>query len=580
MPTSRSLPAGLTSESIGDEPHRAVEVRPGLGTSSPQEPIATHDGRHRAISIALVECAHGRVKGSAWHRLLNPGVPVDRETYKKHRLSTELISQAPSFGAIAPELLARLLPANGERVVLVAHNARFDVGVLRTEFELLGHPLPDLPVLDTAGRLVRAVGVTPRDASLDGLLAALGLVNAAPHTATGDASATAAAALELMRRASEHGFAYIPALLEAAGDRRTGEITPVGRIRPARSSVPVMPTEHLERHTVLPAQPTKAEIAPWIDRADDCARLRCPDLGYSLESLVRTARAEPRLVLDALGAVVMRRAAAGDGPGANTALGAVAAAVEGFCPMPAPRGFSGNYPVRRKEAIAIYHRATALVADLPRCATDARCPACQDGAACPRDELARALAPAVLDPKWENGRMTRGSTLLAWLRPDDRAGWFYHHLDPASPNTTSRGGTHAGPLLADATTALLIRLFALDGDEPDRVARARDQVRRMIDKGCADPVLTEMNAWNQAASGRPEHLAATIAECDRALELRPDPGDSAWLSLAVTRDHLAGRLARLLGPQRIADDGSVVPVRRHHPGAKAHRVRPLRFVVV
>lgn len=375
--------AGLTSGSRGDEPNRAVEVRPGPG-SEPPEPIATHDGRHRAIEIALVECEHGRVKGTAWHRRVNPGVPVDPETYKKHRIATEQLRESPPFAAIAPEILARLLPRNGERVVLVAHNARFDVGVLRTEFELLGHSLPDLPILDTAGPLAREVGVIPRDASLDGLVTALGLVNTAPHSALGDATATAAAALDLVRRASEHGHADIVRLLEVAGARHMSAMTAVGWIRPSARQARVVPPEHDKRHGVLPAWPTKAEISAWIDVADECARLRCPDLGLSFESLVRTAEAQPATILVALGEVVSARSAAGDGPGANTALGAIAATIERFCPMPAPRGFSGNYPIRRKEAIALYHGAMKLVAELPVCSSEARCATCDAGAPCPR----------------------------------------------------------------------------------------------------------------------------------------------------------------------------------------------------
>lgn len=197
----------------------------------------------------------------------------------------------------------------------------------------------------------------------------------------------------------------------------------------------------------------------------------------------------------------------------------------------------------------------------------------------PALELARTLAPAVLDPMWKEGRLTRGSTFLAWIRHDERAGWFYHRLDPSSRDTTSRGGVHAGPVLADAATAVLIHAYSLYGDENDRTARARAQVRRMIDAGCADPALVEMAAWLDALGGRPVDLEAAIAASNRALALAPAHGDSAWASLEIARDNLAGRLERMLDRQEIAPDGSVRPIRRHHPGARARRVRPLRFVI-
>ena len=58
----------------------------------------------------------------------------------------------------------------------------------------------------------------------------------------------------------------------------------------------------------------------------------------------------------------------------------------------------------------------------------------------------------------------------------------------------------------------------------------------------------------------------------------PERGDSGWASLAATRDPLAGRHDRIKERKKIVEDGTVVIERRHTPGAKAHRIRPLRFV--
>ena len=41
---------------------------------------------------------------------------------------------------------------------------------------------------------------------------------------------------------------------------------------------------------------------------------------------------------------------------------------------------------------------------------------------------------------------------------------------------------------------------------------------------------------------------------------------------------LAGRHDRIKERKKIEQDGTVVIERRHTPGAKAHRIRPLRFV--
>jgi len=95
-----------------------------------------------------------------------------------------------------------------------------------------------------------------------------------------------------------------------------------------------------------------------------------------------------------------------------------------------------------------------------------------------------------------------------------------------------------------------------------------------------DPSLIELDVECIAAPGRLGDLNAAIAQCDAAIPNRPAHGDSAWASLATTRILLAGRRARLRAPKkRITKDGEIVIEKRHHPGANAHRTRPLRFVV-
>ena len=101
---------------------------------------------------------------------------------------------------------------------------------------------------------------------------------------------------------------------------------------------------------------------------------------------------------------------------------------------------------------------------------------------------------------------------------------------------------------------------------------------RVLALGCADPSLIELDVEYIAAPGRTEDLDAAIAQCDAAIANRPEHGDSGWDSLAATRDLLAGRRERLRERTRITKDGKVVIEKSHHPGANAHRTRPLRFV--
>lgn len=168
--------------------------------------------------------------------------------------------------------------------------------------------------------------------------------------------------------------------------------------------------------------------------------------------------------------------------------------------------------------------------------------------------------------------------MLAWLREDQLGGWFYHRRDIAPTRGNWKGGPPAGPLLADATTAVLLRNYASRGDDNDRSSRSRDQLLRVLAMGCADPTLIELDAEHIAAPGREGDLAAAIAQCDAAIANKPRRGDSGWASLMATRDLLAGRHDRIKERKKIEQDGTVVIERRHTPGAKAHRIRPLRFI--
>jgi len=566
--------AGLTSASEGDGEERAVEVRPGSGVAVAETGTETdrHEGRYRVIEIALVEVKRGKIRRTI-HRYANPGVPIDPKTFEVHQIRPDQLAGAPAFPRIAPEILERLLPGEHETVVLVAHNAPFDLGVLETEFALMDRTLPDLPVLDTMGPIIGQVGLAHDGASLDALLAHLGLANAGKHSALGDATATAEAAIAIVQAAAEHGFGSIIELLDAAGNKRSANAAPPARIRDRdRHRVEIIiPASHIGTHKVLRTKPTKAQIATFVAMASACGAARCPDLGDGYESLVRACSAPPEITLRALLDALDARCRANDGAGANTIIGAINALYEQHCPMPASRDFSGTHPLRRRETIAAYHRATEAIEGLVECSRVRSCPACAEGRPCSRYELVRALAPGVLDPKWDKGRLPRETITTAWLRDDETAGWFYHGLDASSSGATSaRGGPPAGPLLADAATAALLLHYSSRGDDGERVAQARQQLARVLALGCADPSLIELDVECLAAPGRLADLDAAIAQCDAALANRPTHGDSAWTSLAATRDLLAGRRDRLCDRKRITKDGEIVIEKPHHPGANAH----------
>ena len=74
-------------------------------------------------------------------------------------------------------------------------------------------------------------------------------------------------------------------------------------------------------------------------------------------------------------------------------------------------------------------------------------------------------------------------------------------------------------------------------------------------------------------------LEAAVQIAEQALAKRPaGTTNSAWISLALYRDHLRGRLARMRAPLRLDKDGNPVAVRRHEAGENAKRLTEFRFL--
>jgi DNA polymerase-3 subunit epsilon len=133
---------------------------------------------HRITEIGVVEVGPQHV--STWTSLVNPGQPIPPFIQQLTGITNAMVRDAPPFAALAPALFERL-----DGKLFVAHNASFDRGFLRAEFERAGLAFnPD--VLCTV-RLSRAL--FPREArhGLDALIERHGLVPAARHRALADA---------------------------------------------------------------------------------------------------------------------------------------------------------------------------------------------------------------------------------------------------------------------------------------------------------------------------------------------------------------------------------------------------------
>jgi DNA polymerase III subunit epsilon len=135
-------------------------------------------GEHRITEVGVVEVAQGQV--SRWSTLVDPRQTIPPFIQQLTGITNQMVQGAPTFEEIAPSLLKRL-----EGKLFVAHNAAFDRGFLRAEFERAGFSFnPD--VLCTV-RLSRALFPGEKRHGLDALVERHELVPSDRHRALADA---------------------------------------------------------------------------------------------------------------------------------------------------------------------------------------------------------------------------------------------------------------------------------------------------------------------------------------------------------------------------------------------------------
>ena len=133
----------------------------------------------RITEIGLVEIAAGEFVGS-WSQLVNPQKSIPPFIQSLTGITDEMVEHAPSFAQLAPALFERL-----EGKLLIAHNARFDCGFLKHEFDRVG--LSYAPRVLCTVKLSRKLFPEHRRHNLDSLIERHGLRCSARHRALGDA---------------------------------------------------------------------------------------------------------------------------------------------------------------------------------------------------------------------------------------------------------------------------------------------------------------------------------------------------------------------------------------------------------
>ena len=145
------------------------------------ETTGTRPAADRVTEIGVLEVECFEVV-SQWSTLVNPGVPVPPEIQALTGITGEMLAQAPRFADLAEELHERLAGR-----VFVAHNARFDYGFLRREFDRAGIKFHVRALCSV--KLARRLYPRERGHDLDSLIARHGIACPARHRALGDAGA-------------------------------------------------------------------------------------------------------------------------------------------------------------------------------------------------------------------------------------------------------------------------------------------------------------------------------------------------------------------------------------------------------
>jgi len=145
------------------------------------ETTGTHPAHDRVTEIAVLE-VNGFELAAEWSTLVNPEISIEPGIQTLTGISNEMVAAAPRFAELAGELYERL-----DGRLFIAHNARFDYGFLRREFERAG--LKYLAKTLCTVKLSRRLYPEHARHNLDSLIERHGLACHARHRALGDADA-------------------------------------------------------------------------------------------------------------------------------------------------------------------------------------------------------------------------------------------------------------------------------------------------------------------------------------------------------------------------------------------------------
>jgi DNA polymerase-3 subunit epsilon len=236
----------------------------------------------RPARSGIVEIGAVRVEAllpaGTFQTFVDPGVPLPAVVTGLTGLADRDLRGAPRPGVA----VSRFLAFAGDRAVIVAHNARFDLAFLDREVELLTGRRLALPVVDTVGLSRRLLAGRVARVGLASLAHFFGTSVRPCHRALPDAQATAEILVALVGLAQERGARTVADLVELAAPRRR-------RV--------------YEKRSLVFGAPTRPGIYLFRDARGQVLYVgRARDLRARLRSYFRSERQRPA-VEAALGAV-------------------------------------------------------------------------------------------------------------------------------------------------------------------------------------------------------------------------------------------------------------------------------------
>jgi DNA polymerase III subunit epsilon len=162
------------------------------------------------VALGAVRIVNGRIlTGETFFRLVDPGRAIPPESTRFHNITDAMVRGAPPLTVVLPQFRSFVGDA-----AIIAHNAAFDLKFIRLK-EVEASCRFDMPVLDTL-LLSRFVHPDLADHDIDSVARRLGIEIEDRHTALGDAMATAAIFVRLIRLVEARGITTLGALVRAS----------------------------------------------------------------------------------------------------------------------------------------------------------------------------------------------------------------------------------------------------------------------------------------------------------------------------------------------------------------------------